>query len=324
VVSVGDNRGDAAIVWIGQRRIDCLRHPQPQTVWPVRIRAGAFGRNQPQRDLFLSPDHAVFVDGLLIPIRLLMNGTTIRQEARPQVQYFHVEMERHGVLLAEGLPAESYLDTGNRRRFENGGAPLLLHPELAGVDERSRRSAGSCAPLGVQPVVVAPVWLRLAAQAADMGHPVTVAAMTTDPQLRLLVGGQAIGPVVLAANRAVFVLPQETSMAQLVSRAAAPADVRPWHDDRRRLGVSLVRVVCRRGESTTELPVDHPALSDGWHPVERDGCRQWRWTDGCARLSVPAGTETVELQLAHLAEYPLAEAVPLSHHGSGRRSAAAA
>ncbi len=58
------------IVWIGQRSVDCTRHPRPETVWPVRVSAGAFGENVPIRNLHLSPDHAVFVSDALIPVKL--------------------------------------------------------------------------------------------------------------------------------------------------------------------------------------------------------------------------------------------------------------
>jgi hypothetical protein len=86
-------------------------------VWPVRVRAGAFGARRPHRDLVLSPDHAVFVDKVLIPVRYLLNGATIVQEPVDVITYWHVELARHDVLFAEGLPCESYLDTGNRALF---------------------------------------------------------------------------------------------------------------------------------------------------------------------------------------------------------------
>ena len=70
------------IVWIGQRAVNCARHPKPETVWPVRVQAGAFGENVPVRDLYLSPDHAVFVNDVLVPVKLLINGTTMRQVER--------------------------------------------------------------------------------------------------------------------------------------------------------------------------------------------------------------------------------------------------
>ena len=96
--------GGAAIRWIGRRHVECRRHPAPEKVRPVRIAAHAFAMNQPVRDLFLSPDHAIFVDRVLIPIRYLINESTIAQEDVDTVQYFHVELDRHGVVLAEGLP----------------------------------------------------------------------------------------------------------------------------------------------------------------------------------------------------------------------------
>jgi hypothetical protein len=97
----------------------------------MRVVAGAFGDGLPHRGLFLSPDHAVFIDGVFIPIRYLVNGRTIRQEPRAAVSYWHVELERHDVLLAEGLPSESYLDTGNRCAFVNGGVAVQMHPDFA-------------------------------------------------------------------------------------------------------------------------------------------------------------------------------------------------
>jgi hypothetical protein len=122
--------GDAAAIkWIGHRHIDCHRHPDKRLVLPVRIAAGAFADGMPCRDLWLSPDHAVAVDDALVPIRLLLNGATIVQEINSrQVHYFHIELERHDILFAEGLPAESYLDTGNRRMFTNADAPLSQRP----------------------------------------------------------------------------------------------------------------------------------------------------------------------------------------------------
>ncbi len=93
------------VIWIGHRRVDCLRHPDPRQVRPVRIAAHAFGRGLPKRDLFLSPDHAVFVNGVLIPVKYLINGRGIRQIAVHQVTYYHVELPQARRALGRG-PAD--------------------------------------------------------------------------------------------------------------------------------------------------------------------------------------------------------------------------
>ncbi len=105
------------------------------SVRPVRIAAHAFADGLPHRDLLVSPEHALFVDGVLIPAHRLLNHSSVTQDAPAAAEYFHVELDRHEVLLAEGLPAESYLDTGNRTMFAN--APLVaLHPEPAASGSR--------------------------------------------------------------------------------------------------------------------------------------------------------------------------------------------
>jgi hypothetical protein len=137
----------AAISWIGSRRTDLPRHPRPHDVMPVRVTAGAFGPLLPSRDVILSPDHAVFVDGMLVPVRHLINGVSILQETREAVTYWHVELDRHDVILAEDLPCESFLDTGNRCAFDNAPGAVAMTPDFARAvwDERG------CAPILTDP-----------------------------------------------------------------------------------------------------------------------------------------------------------------------------
>jgi len=104
------------IIWIGHRRIE---RPAPD-VWPVRVMAGAFADDLPVRDLLLSSGHAVCVDmagEVFVPIGQLVNGSTIDWVEVPEVTYWHVELDSHDVLLAEGMPCESYMDTGNGAFF---------------------------------------------------------------------------------------------------------------------------------------------------------------------------------------------------------------
>jgi hypothetical protein len=113
VTATGEAR---PIVWIGRKRI---AFPTPAE-HPIRVRAGAFGEGLPVRDLRLSPGHAVCVNLLgevFTPVSGLVNGVSIFAEAVVELTYWHVELESHDVLLAEGLPCESYMDTGNRAFF---------------------------------------------------------------------------------------------------------------------------------------------------------------------------------------------------------------
>ena len=143
-VAVVDGRQEP-IVWIGRRTVNCAAHPRPEQMWPVRVRAGAFGPQRPSRDLYLSPDHAVFVTHVLVPVKYLVNGASIAQVPRATVTYFHIELPAHDIILAEGLPVESYLDTGDRANFANGGAIAALFPNFTAAQWEMR----GCAPLVV-------------------------------------------------------------------------------------------------------------------------------------------------------------------------------
>jgi hypothetical protein len=160
----------APVTWIGHRRTDLARHPSPLDVMPVRVRAHAFADNLPSRDLVLSPDHAVFAAGNLVPIRYLINNVSITQETRASITYWHVELDRHDLLLAEGLPAESYLDTGNRRAFENAPGATEMTPDFAPAAwARAVWATEGCAPIltdQAHPTLRA-LHLRLLARAAS-------------------------------------------------------------------------------------------------------------------------------------------------------------
>lgn len=137
--------GTSPIIWIGQREVDCARHPRPRQVWPVRIAAGAFGEGRPHTDLLLSPDHAVYVGEALIPVKHLINGRTIAQVPTDHVTYYHIELPQHDVVLAQGLPAESFLAMNDRSNYANTQGPIALFPDFS-----SRMwEAFGCAPLVV-------------------------------------------------------------------------------------------------------------------------------------------------------------------------------
>ena len=100
--------------WIGRYPI---KSSDPSKPWvkdalPVRI-APTLAPNVPHTDLYVTGGHALLIDGVLVPAELLINGTTItRDDAREydELEYFHVKLESHDVVYAEGAPAETLLD----------------------------------------------------------------------------------------------------------------------------------------------------------------------------------------------------------------------
>ena len=128
--TVIDNEGKATNVkWIGYQR----RTPefaQFDDYLPVKICAGALAENVPVRDLYLSPDHAILVDGHLIHAKALVNGKSIVQmtEWQGDIEYYHIETENHEIIFAEGVPCETFIDNVSREQFDNYAEYQALYP----------------------------------------------------------------------------------------------------------------------------------------------------------------------------------------------------
>ncbi len=218
------------IRWVGRITLDLLRHRAPACASPVCIAAHAFAAGLPRRDLLLSPEHAVFIDGALIQAQALLNGATVTQLRPARITYCHVELDRHALLLAEGVAAESYLDTGNRAAF-SGTAPPSDPAAAAAVWD-----ARACAPLLLGGARVGAVQARLLARAEVLGW-----RTTADPGLRAIRDGGTL---------------------RLRSRSFVPA-WRGLGPDRRRLGVAVAAL--RLGGKR----VAAAAFGAGWHAPER-------------------------------------------------------
>jgi Hint domain len=132
------------IKWIGRRRFKKEpRSAWPKSVLPVRVSRFALYEHTPHRDLYVSPNHALLLDGVLIPAIYLVNGTSIVQampDGVEEIDYFHIELETHEVIYAEGAAAETLL-------VINDGFADLTHDKFDNFAERKRLYGKDAPPM---------------------------------------------------------------------------------------------------------------------------------------------------------------------------------
>ena len=255
------------IKWMGHRDVDFRRTPNASPGQPIRIAADAFRPARPSQDLILSAGHSVCVDLLgevFIPVGYLANGATIAQVEVEEISYWHVELDSHDVLIANNLPAESYLAMGNRGAFEE------MHGLLpADLDECKRTHADFCRPVVTEGPVLQFVHQRLTARAKEMGW-----KRSLDADLRLVVDGDVVRPRA-EGSLATFEFPASARDVRLMSNVFFPAA--DGSNDPRMLGVMLCDEIAF-GDRKVSLRDER--LRDGVHQLEHHDGKARRWTNG--------------------------------------------
>jgi Hint domain len=112
-------------------------------------------------EIRVSPEHALYIDGMLIPAAALTNDITIFQDQTVQeITYIHLELDGHAVIYAEGAASESFVDDESRGMFDNAHECRALNPTA------SCEPVSFCAPRVEEGVELEVVRQRLAARAA--------------------------------------------------------------------------------------------------------------------------------------------------------------
>ncbi|WP_438383556.1 Hint domain-containing protein [Asaia sp. BMEF1] len=268
------------VVWVGKRVVEV----GPTGERLVVVKADAFGAGRPFKDLRLTSEHCVLFEGCFIPVRLLVNECSIYYDEPHTTTVYHIETEKHSVLSANGLEAESFLDA----------TPLPYDCDLSGdyvVVGKARHSweRDAAAPLRTDEAFArkAHEALRARAEALKILRRRTeTQCFTSDPELTLVLDDDTeIQPIRRAGARYIFALPQDVSRVWLKSRSFQPhISQGAYIDDRRTLGVLV-------GDVTVFTPlashsVDHHLHDEmllGWHPLEG---ASHRWTEG-GRAELP-------------------------------------
>jgi hypothetical protein len=287
-LAVGDHvltaRGEARpVVWIGTGRVMVARGRRSAAT-PVIVRKGALAENVPHHDLRVTKGHSLYLDGVLVPVEFLVNHRSILWDDRAQeVTIYHIELATHDVLLANGVPAESYRDDGNRWLFHNSNNGWALPPQLP------------CAPVLMGGDTVDALWRRL----LDRAGPRSTLPLTDDPDLHLLIDGVRCDAVEQRDDRALFRLAARPGCVRIRSRSAVPQELGTVRDARS-LGVAVRRIVLAQSWRYCVVEANAARLADGYHAFESN--TGIRWTNGDAAVPAAlfadmngAGELTVEL-----------------------------
>ncbi|HEV8680816.1 MAG TPA: Hint domain-containing protein [Stellaceae bacterium] len=258
------------IVWIGFG-CDLVTGKNP-LARPIIVRRGALGDEVPRRDLYLTHGHALYFDGVLIPVEHLVNHHSILwDDAARVVEYYHIELADHDVLFAEGAPAETYYDAGNRALFHNarpGSLPGAARPTFAPVLHKGG--------------IVGKVWAALYKGTGERSD----ASTTDDPDLHLVVDGARLDPTAIVDGVYTFALDARPAGPLLLSsRSAVPSLLGFSRHEHRRLGVAIRQIILQQAGVMTCFDHDARLFAEGGCHLPEEG---HSWTDG--EFVVPAET----------------------------------
>jgi hypothetical protein len=237
-----------AVKWVGHRTYEAEFGASEAFVRPVVIRAGALGAGLPTRDLRVSPQHGMLIDGAMVPAAALVNGVSILRDETPgDVTYFHVELEGHAAIYAEGAASETFVDHASRAMFDNADEYNLMYgSQTADVQEIARLEEGAALAAirtrlagiaGIATATVAAGELRANLERIEDGVLqgwIVDSAAIDGLTAEVLIDGAVAGQVVANRYRAdldqaginggrggfTFAVPAATSLAQVALRLA--------------------------------------------------------------------------------------------------------
>lgn len=281
------------LIWVGRgvKNVATAENAPDEAGYPICISKDSLGSGVPYQDLYVTPEHSMYFDGMFVPARMLVNNATIFYDRKIQkYSYFHIETQAHDLIYANGALSESFLDTGNRAlmlgRFLEAGAP---------IERRNKTWSDACAPLCVDSAIVKRLWQKFAGHAL----PKAARAAVPDSSSAFILrdqNGVDFYPIRSKGSTYIFSLKHGDGVYTIVSSRHRPCDVvGPFIDDRRYLGL-LVSSIMVWGESksyTIDLD-DNSVHHRGW---QRQHSSNEYWTDGSAQFTIDGDHESCLISL---------------------------
>lgn len=306
------------IMWSGSVRAQVSKDlPDDEAGYPVRILKNALADGVPYKDMLVTADHSLFFETIFVPVRMLVNGHSIFYDRTFNAYtYYHVETEKHSVIMADGALTESFLDTESQRLFYETTDVVKLRCG------RQTWEHDGAAPRVTERCVVEPIYHRLAerAQAKQFPSQIQNFDITFDPDLHLQTDrGQTITVARKVGSSVMFMLPADVRSVRLCSRTSRKSDsIGPFVDDRREWGVLVGEIALL--DTTRSTPVKTHLTTvelDGWADLDST---EGRWTRGSAVLPLQhhATRGFMILSVKILAAGPYALLAPVEEEKSGR------
>ncbi|QNT77599.1 Hint domain-containing protein [Entomobacter blattae] len=282
ITYVDGNTVSRSVVWVGSSNVKASADN-----FLIRIVRNALADNVPSSDLYVTEEHCLFFDGNFVPARMLVNGSSIsRVYDMDTFRVYHIELEEHAVINAQGVMTESYLHTDNLYNLKSVGKVTKLHAsrQVWGVD--------SAAPLNTERGFVEPIYRFLEQRAVSLGMEQKVVSVETtyDPSLSFITSsGKDL--YFSRKNNWVFVtIPQGVNEVYVKSNSVKLSEMEgPFVDDRRNLGVLVGKVLQVTNEEIADINIFESGQGNGWYICSKSA----NWTNGYSKISLELQDQSV-------------------------------
>jgi len=268
------------VKWIGKRLI--RNGTGSKSI--VNVRKDAIDQNIPDVDLLITPEHCLFLEGHLVPVRMLVNGGSISYIDDQHVEVYHFELDEHSIVSANNLLSESYLDTGCGYDIETTLKDYILIGE-----GRYNWQTNAAAPLCLDATLTEQIYLSLKERGDQIGYATQSRDFIYEQKIALVDKyGAEKTPDRTRGRNHIFVTDSLSDFYFIKSEHISPSYIiGPYIDDRRELGVLVGNITIFSPEKTYSLTrhLDDVSLL-GWHCSETP---EARWTDGYAMLPIEQG-----------------------------------